>query len=96
MFARERDPYTAKANLQYYFSLISIFVIVSHVVAGNITVENSLRALPYLPLVFVFTKLGAVLAFRLGRNTFRKVVNYSLLLLGLYLILRNGYSLVVA
>jgi hypothetical protein len=95
MFSVRSDPFVAKANLQYFFSLISVFVIASHLVTGNINLQNTLRALPYLPLVFVFTKIGALLSFRLGRNTFRRIVNFSLLILGIYLILKNGSGLLL-
>ncbi len=93
MFAREKDPHVARANLQFFFSLISVMVIVSHLFAGNVNQENTLRALPFMPLVFIFTKLGSVTAFKIRRELFRQIVNTALLFLGFYLIIRNIWML---
>ncbi len=90
MFAREGDPHIARANLQYFFTLISGVVIVSHLWTGNLNEQNALRALPFIPVVFLFTKLGSMTAFRVRRDIFRRIVNSALLLLGLYLIIKNG------
>ena len=90
MFARERDPHIARANLQFFFTLISGLVIASHLWTGNLNQENTLRALPFIPLVFLFTKLGSMTAFRVRRDIFRQIVNSALLLLGFYLIIKNG------
>ncbi len=90
MFARERDPHIARANLQFFFTLISGLVIASHLWTGNLNHQNALRALPFIPLVFLFTKLGSMTAFRVRRDIFRRIVNIALLLLGFYLIIKNG------
>ncbi len=92
MFARERDPHVARANLQFFFTLISGLVIVSHFWTGNLNQENSLRALPFIPIVFLFTKLGSITAFKIRRDIFRRIVNSALLMLGFYLIMKNGIA----
>jgi uncharacterized protein len=90
MFARESDPHVARANLQYFFTLISGLVIASHLWTGNLNQQNALRALPFVPIVFLFTKLGSVTAFRIHRDIFRRIVNSALLFFGFYLIIKNG------
>lgn len=90
MFAHEKDPHIARANLQFFFTLISGLVIVSHLWTGNLSQENALRALPFIPIVFLFTKLGSATAFMIRRDIFRRIVNSALLLLGFYLIIKNG------
>jgi len=94
MFAREKDPYIARANLQYVFSLMSLVIIPSHIVAGNLTMERFLIALPFIPLVFLFTKLGSLFSFRIKKELFRTVVNAALLMLGLYILGKNLYALI--
>ena len=89
MFAREKDPFVAKANLQFIFSLMSIIIIASHTVAGNLSVDTLLLSLPYIPLVFLFTKIGAAVSFKLKKELFRRVEYSALLLLGAYLIFQN-------
>lgn len=94
MFARERDPYIARANLQYVFSLMSLVIVPSHVVAGNLNMERFLLALPFVPLVFIFTKLGSRFSFKIKKEFFSIVVNSALLMLGIYILGKNLYALI--
>ena len=93
MFAREKDPHVARANLQFFFTLISGLVIISHLWTGNLNQQNALRALPFIPIVFLFTKIGSITAFKIHRDIFRRITNIALLLLGFYLIIKNGTAI---
>lgn len=88
-YAREENPVAAKADLQFIFSLLNIFVIASHIIAGNLNVPVFMNTLPYMPLVFLFTKLGAMVSLKLDLHVFKRVVHISLFFLGLYLIIQN-------
>jgi uncharacterized membrane protein YfcA len=83
---RRWSPAAFKANLQGFFVLTSIVILASHLAAGNITppvLQGLLAALPALGLGIV-TGLG--LSSRLNSSTFRKIVLWFLLVLGLSLI----------
>jgi len=95
MFAQEKDPYIAKANLQFIFSLMSVIIITSHIVTKNLNMNTVLLAIPYIPLVFVFTKIGSFLSFKIKKELFKIIESIALLLLGSYLVVKNLYSLII-
>lgn len=95
MFAKEKDPYVARANLQFIFSMMSIVIITSHIIAKNMTVETSLKALPYIPVVFIFTKIGSWYSFRIKKEVFEHIIGIALFLLGLYIFGKNLFYLII-
>lgn len=93
-YAKEDSAITGKANLQFIFSVMNVFVITSHVLAGNLTTGVFLETLPFLPIVFIFTKIGSKTSLWLRVETFRRIVFIALSLLALYLIVRNVWVIV--
>jgi len=89
MFAHERDPYVAKANLQFIFTVMSGVIIISHILARNLTMHTLGMAAPYIPVVFLFTKLGSILSFRMKKTLFKKLETAALLVLGTYILCKN-------
>lgn len=87
--AREDDPSAAKANLNLFFTLIALPVVLFHGVAGNLEPSSLALAAAYLPVVFLLTALGAGLAGRMNASRLQRVVDIALLLLGVWLVLDN-------
>ena len=87
--ARETNPLVAKANLQLYFLLSAGPVVVLHAVAGNVTGEALLRATWFLPLVLLATAGGTALSRHVPATVLRRIIDYALLALGLWLLADN-------
>ena len=87
--SRDTNPMVAKANLNLFFILVSVPVILFHGLAGNLTIDAVTRAVIYLPVVFVFTYLGTLLSRRASEPRLRLIVDLGLIALGVWLILEN-------
>lgn len=87
--ATEEDPLVAKANLNLFFILVTVPVILFHGLAGNLTPGALRLALFYLPVVFLLTYAGTRLSQRVPERGLRLIVDIGLAALGLWLILDN-------
>jgi uncharacterized membrane protein YfcA len=84
---RRWPPDVFKGNLQGYFLISSVAVLISHYFSGNLTAEIWLIFLGTLPFVFLGVILGLFLARILNPVLFRKVVLFLLIFMGLRLML---------
>ncbi|AFG36242.1 sulfite exporter TauE/SafE family protein [Spirochaeta africana] len=80
---------SAKANLQVFFTLAALPVIVFHSAAGNMSATALARASLFLPLVLLLTFAGTRAARLLRADRLRRVVDGGLIALGAYLILEQ-------
>jgi hypothetical protein len=83
---RRWPPQEFKANLQGFFLLTTVFVIVSHALAGNYTAEVLRYTLLTLPALAAGVVAGLALSKRINATTFRTMVLWLLLALGAWLI----------
>lgn len=89
--ARAEHPITAQANLQLYFLLLGLPVILSHTIAGNVTAAALLRAVWFIPVVFAATWTGTRVAVLLPAERLRRMVDGALLALGIWLVIDNTH-----
>jgi uncharacterized membrane protein YfcA len=82
---RKWEPAEFKANLQGFFIINNIFVILSHALAGNITPLVWSKFLIAIPVVVVAIIAGISLEKHLSAATFRKVVLVLLVVVGVRL-----------
>mgnify|MGYP006272513971 CR=1 FL=1 len=87
--AKEENPLVAKANLNLFFILVTVPVILFHGIAGNLTPSALRLALFYLPVVFLLTYTGTRLSQRVPERGLRLAVDIGLAALGTWLILDN-------
>ena len=76
----------AKANIQFFFVLVSLAIITSHIISGAINTVALMRAAPFIPVVLIGTKLGVMLSHRLPVHVFRVLTDIGLVLLGGYIV----------
>jgi hypothetical protein len=81
------EPRLFKGNLQGYFLIIGIVVIVTHSLSGNITGEVLQMSLIALPFVLLGAATGFYLDRFINAAVFRKIVLGLLLILGINLLL---------
>ena len=79
-------PAEFKGNLQGYFLLTSVLIIVSHAVAGNYGAEVLRYGLVAMPAVAAGLVAGLALSKRVSAAAFRSLVLWLLLVLGVWLI----------
>jgi uncharacterized membrane protein YfcA len=84
---RDWPPDEFKANLQGYFLLTTIIIVVSHAVTGSYTAEVLQYTLLSLPAVAVGLVSGLALSKRVSPGAFRTIVLWLLLALGAWLII---------
>lgn len=89
--ARAAHPLTAQANLQLYFLVLGVPVILSHAIAGNFTGAALSRAVWFIPVVFAATWAGTRVAVLLPAERLRRVVDGALLALGIWLVIDNTH-----
>ncbi len=89
--ARAERPLTAQANLQLYFLILGVPVILSHTIAGNVTGAALGRALWFIPVVFAATWIGTQVALHLSTQRLRRLVDSALLALGFWLVIDNTH-----
>jgi uncharacterized membrane protein YfcA len=87
--ARVTNPIVVKANLQFYFTLSAVPVVVFHGVAGTITGVALARAALYLPLVLAGTLVGLNVSRRTPEALLRIMVDGALAALGVWLVVDN-------
>jgi uncharacterized membrane protein YfcA len=75
-----------RANLQTYFLIISVFLVVGHGLSGHFTADVWRMALLAVPALLVGQALGVLLCRYVEADFFRKLVLVFLLLLGVQLI----------
>lgn len=80
-------PEEFKANLQGFFLFTGLIVMISHVLAGNYTAEVLRYTLIALPAVAAGVASGLALSKRVSAATFRTIVLWLLLVLGVWLII---------
>jgi hypothetical protein len=89
----EENKKQAKVNAQFYFVVIDIIMIPLFLKAGILNKKIFVNSLFLIPVVFLFSRLGVVVARKLSGNLFSSIVNIFLILLGLFLIIKNTISL---
>jgi len=88
-YTSDRSRMRAKSNVQFFFASISLAILLTHLVGGTVNKTAVLRALPFVPVIFLFTRLGAVLSRRLPVRFFRLLTDASLVALGAYLVVTH-------
>ncbi|MFP4364941.1 MAG: sulfite exporter TauE/SafE family protein [Spirochaetia bacterium] len=80
------DKKKARANLQFFFTGISVAIITTHIISGNLNITVLLYALPIIPVVFLFTKLGLTASNKVNPQFFQVILQVFLIILGGFLI----------
>ena len=86
--ARRWPPETFKSNLQGFFCVNNVFVLISHAIVGNLTCAVGRSFLIVLPAVVLGVAAGLLLDRFIGHALFRKIMLVLLILLGVQLLLR--------
>ena len=74
------------ATAAAFFAVMNIVKLIGVVSLGLLTIDTVLSAIAFIPMAFIGNWLGVKLNNRLDKNLFLKVMNYLLLLLGLWLL----------
>jgi len=85
LYTLDENRLQAKANVQFFFAMISFAILLTHIVSGTVNSAAIVRAVPFLPLVVIGTKLGVMLSYRLPVHIFRVLTDVGLILLGAYI-----------
>ena len=89
LYTLDETRLQAKANVQFFFAMISVAILTTHIVSGTVNSVAFTRAAPFLPVVILGTKLGVMLSYRLPVRVFRLVTDIGLLLLGVYIVVTS-------
>ena len=89
LYATDSSRMRAKANVQFFFLTQSAAVLGSHFIAGSINSVTLLRSLPFVPLVLIGTKCGALLSRKIHVSLFRTITDILLMALGGYLLVNH-------
>jgi uncharacterized membrane protein YfcA len=84
---------TFRANLLAYFSITSALAVIGFLFSGVLTRDVAWFALGLIPVVFVGTQLGLVLATRIHHALFERITLVFVAMMGAILLARNVYSL---
>lgn len=95
LYGRESSRIVAKAEIQLFFFLITLFVIAAQTVRGTIERGNAVLALLFVPLVLLAVTAGARLSFVVPPRRYRAVTSAMLVLLGTVLLVRSLLALTV-
>ena len=79
-----------KADVQFYFLALSIFILPFYLHNGVLTLESARIGLVLSPVVVPFTALGVVLGRRIPRSHFLLIVHIGLIILGVFLAVKNA------
>ena len=79
------SPSKFVASAAVFFALINVIKLVSFVSVGLLNLSMVLTAIAFIPLAFVGHVIGMKINQRLNKARFMTVMNYLLLLLGLWL-----------
>jgi uncharacterized membrane protein YfcA len=80
---------TAIANLQFLFSVMTVITLTSFYIAGLLNKSIIVYGLTYVPVVLVFTFLGAHISVKLSHNRINWIVNTILFILGVSLVVKG-------
>jgi uncharacterized membrane protein YfcA len=86
--ARDWPPETFKSNLQGFFCVNNLFVLVSHAFVGNLTLDVGRSFLLVLPGIALGLVAGLLLDRFIGHVLFRKILLVLLVVLGVQLLVR--------
>ncbi len=75
-----------RGNLQTYFMIVSVFLVVGHGLSGHLTPDVWRMALLAVPALLAGQAIGVYLCRYVGADFFRKIVLVFLLILGIQLI----------
>jgi uncharacterized membrane protein YfcA len=89
LYTLEDSRLQAKADVQFFFAMISAAILATHIVSGTVNGVTLLRALPYLPAVILGTRAGVALSFRLPVRFFRWITDIALVGLGGYILVTS-------
>ncbi|MFW5914993.1 MAG: sulfite exporter TauE/SafE family protein [Planctomycetota bacterium] len=89
LYTLDESRLQAKANVQFFFAVISIAILSTHIVSGTVNSVALSRAAPFLPVVILGTKLGVMLSYRMPVRFFRVLTDIGLIFLGVYIIVTS-------
>ncbi len=86
LYASDPDRMRAKSNVQFYFVVLSVGILATHIVAGSVNASVAVRSAPFIPVVLAAVFLGARLSGKVDAGRFKTVTDVALILVGLYLL----------
>ncbi|MFP4483456.1 MAG: sulfite exporter TauE/SafE family protein [Spirochaetaceae bacterium] len=86
LYASDPDRMRAKSNVQFYFVVMSVGILATHIVAGSINASVAARSAPFIPVVLASVFLGARLSGKVDAARFKTVTDVALVVVGLYLV----------
>lgn len=89
LYTLDDERLQAKANVQFFFALISVAILTTHIVSGTVNSLALTRAAPFIPLAILGTKLGVMLSYRLPVRIFRVLTDIGLVVLGAYIVVTS-------
>jgi len=89
LYTLDEERMQAKANVQFFFAMISVAILTTHIVSGTVDSVAFTRAAPFLPVVILCTKLGVKLSYRLSVRVFRVLTDIGLIVLGAYIVISS-------
>jgi hypothetical protein len=89
LYTLDEERLQAKANVQFFFAVISVAILTTHIVSGTVDSVALTRAVPFLPVVILGTKLGVMLSYRLPVRFFRVLTDIGLIVLGAYIVITS-------
>lgn len=88
------NPKEFRATLQGYFLTTGVFVIIGHLLAGNLKMEVLKTYILAFPLVLLAIVLGGILNKRMHTRQFQKIVYVLLLIIGVVLLIKTLQTIV--
>lgn len=95
IYGKEPSRMVAKAEVQLYFLLLSIFVIVAQALRGTIRAGNTVMALMYLPVILLAVTAGARLSFVVPPKGYRTMTSVLLIVVGIAVALRSLSAMIL-
>lgn len=92
LYTLDESRMQAKANVQFYFIIVSVVIVISHIVSGTIDSTACIRSLPFIPIIFLGTKIGVLLSKKLPVAVFKTITDIALVVLGAYILLSSLVS----
>lgn len=89
LYTLDETRLQAKANVQFFFVMISLAILITHTISGTVNTVALTRAAPFLPAVLIGTKLGVMLSYRLPVHIFGVLTDVGLILLGAYIVITS-------
>ncbi len=85
LYASDEDRMRAKSNVQFYFLVMSVGILATHLVAGTLNGSVAVRSAPFIPMVMAGVFVGARVSGKVDAGRFRTVTDVALIVVGLYL-----------